>query len=398
MDRRVGFGFVLTLAVALAPASTRAADPIVLWGGHLTLGGDVNLTLAPDDDGYFNYTAYGNNLLRRARLSVSAGLRANDHLALVAQLLSDNLASPRVYALYLRLHPFAERSLDIQAGRIPPVFGAFARERYGPDSPLVGYPLAYQYLTIIRPDAAPATADGLLTQRGRGWLTHYPVGSPAWASGLPLVDADRWDTGVEVRVGTDPLEASVAVTQGTLSDPRFRDDNGGKQVAARLAWRPLLGLSLGLSGARGAYLSTSVQQAVGPPRAFYQTAWGVDLEYSRAYWLVRAEAVGSAWDVPTVSPPRLHGPVRALGLDAEGRYKIAPGLYVAARLDHLGFSTVEGSQGANSWDAPVWRTEAGVGYSLRRDVLLKLVYQHDWRNGGAVRSEGLFAAQLLFWF
>jgi hypothetical protein len=396
MDRRVGFG--LLLALALAPCASQAADPIELWGGHLTLGGDLNFTFANEDDGYFNYNGYGDNVLRRARLGLSARLRADDHLALVAQVLSDNLAAPRVYALYLRLHPWRERSLDIQAGRIPPVFGAFARERYGPNSPLVGYPLAYQYLTIIRPDAAPPSADGLLAWRGRGWLTRYPIGSPTLASGLPVVEAERWDTGIEVRLGTDPVEASAAVTQGTLSDPRFHDDNDGKQVAGRLAWHPLMGLVVGLSGARGAYVSRDLQQALGTSRNFFQTAWGLDVEYSRAYWLFRAEAVGSAWDVPTVSPPLLRGPVRALGVDAEARYKIMPGLYVAARLDHLGFSTVKGSAGSDSWDAPVWRAEGGLGYSVRRDILIKLVYQHDWRDGGLVRSQGLLGAQLLFWF
>jgi hypothetical protein len=395
MSRRVRFGLVMTLA--LLAANAPAADPIVLFGGRVTLGGEVNLTLAPEDDGYFNYNGYRNNALRRARLGVAAGLRAGDHVALVTQVLSDNLASPRVYALYLRVRPWKERSFDIQAGRIPPVFGAFAREGYGPERPLVGYPLAYQYLTSIRPDAAPASVDGLLAMRGRGWLTRYPIGSPAPANGLPLVDADRWDTGIQVRVGTEPLEASAAVTQGTLSDPRLSDNNDGKQISGRLAWRPLLGLVVGVSGARGPYLSRTVQQAVGSARGFFQTAWGLDLEYSREYWLFRAEAVGSAWDVPSLSPPLLHGPVRALGLEGEARYKIAPGLYVAARLDHLGFSTVDGSTGPKPWDAPVWRVEGGVGYSLRRDLLFKLVYQHDWRDGGAVRSQGFLAAQLLFW-
>ena len=40
-------------------------------------------------------------------------------------------------------------------------FGAFARRTYANDNPLIGYPLAYQYLTSLRPDAVPATADAL---------------------------------------------------------------------------------------------------------------------------------------------------------------------------------------------------------------------------------------------
>ena len=39
----------------------------------------------------------------------------------------------------------------------------------------------------------------------------------------------------------------------------------------------------------------------------------------------------------------------------EGRYTILPGLYAAARLDHLGFSDITGSTGTREWDAPVTR-------------------------------------------
>src|SRR5258708_7475615 len=395
MSRRVRFGLVMTLALPAAPAT--AADPIVLFGGRITLGGEVNLTIAPEDDGYFNYNGYRNNVLRRARLGVAAGLRAGDHVSVVTQILSDNLAAPRVYALYLRARPWKERSFDIQAGRIPPVFGAFAREGYRLERPLVGYPLAYQYLTSLRPDPVPASVDDLLAMRGGGWPSKSPIGSPVPAHGLPLVDADRWNTGIQVRVGSEPLEASAAVTQGTLSDPRLSDNNDGKQISGRLAWRPLIGLVVGVSGARGPFLSRVVPPAVGSDHGSAQTTWGVDFEYSRDYWLFRAEAVGSAWDVPGLRPPLLHGPVRALGLDGEARYKIAPGLYVAARLDHLGFSTVEGSAGPRAWDAPGWRVEGGIGYWLRRDLLFKLVYQHNWKDGGPLRSQGFLAAQLLFW-
>src|SRR6185295_3883213 len=100
--------------------------------------------------------------------------------------------------LYLRVRPWKDRSFDVQAGMVPPVFGAFARRRYGSDNPLIGYPLAYQYLTSVRPDAAPATADDLLAMRGEGWWSRFPIGDPSRRPGSPLASALRWDTGVEV--------------------------------------------------------------------------------------------------------------------------------------------------------------------------------------------------------
>ena len=78
---------------------------------------------------------------------------------------------------------------------------------------------------------------------------------------------------------------------------------------------------------------------------------------------------------------------------------MAPGLYVAGRLDRLSFSEIETSRGALPWDAPVVRAEVGVGYSVRRYLLLKAVYQYNHRDGGYTRQEGnLVAGQVVIWF
>ena len=45
------------------------------------------------------------------------------------------------------------------------------------------------------------------------------------------------------------------------------------------------------------------------------------------------------------------------------------------------------------WDANLWRGEAGAGYSLRRNVILKGSYQYDRRDGGHVTAAHLAAAQ-----
>jgi hypothetical protein len=210
---------------------------------------------------------------------------------------------------------------------------------------------------------------------------------------MPLVSAVRWDTGVQLRLAPEPVELMAAVTSGTLSSPRFRDDNAGKQVTGRAAVRPVVGLVLGVSAARGPYLSRDLTDGLGLAEAHTQTAWGADVEYSRGYWLARAEGIWSSWDLPTFSDPLLVGPLRSRGLMFEGRYKIRPGLYAAARVDHLGFSEVAGV----AWDAPVWRVETGAGLSIRRNLLLKAVYQHSRREGTPARLRA-FAGQLLAWF
>ncbi len=51
----------------------------------------------------------------------------------------------------------------------------------------------------------------------------------------------------------------------------------------------------------------------------------------------------SDWRLPLVRTPKIDLPLRAVSTSIEGRYKIRPGLYVAARFDHLTFSKVTGA-------------------------------------------------------
>ena len=94
-------------------------------------------------------------------------------------------------------------------------------------------------------------------------------------------------------------------------------------------------------------------------------------------------------------------PLRAVSTSIEGRYRIVPGVYAAARFDHLGFSAITGTvaQGTLAWDAPATRVEIGSGWSIQRNLLVKLSYQHNTRDGGPLpRVVNLVAAQVVFWF
>jgi len=391
---------VLAMGAPLA-GSAAAGEPLAFWGGRLRLGGEVSGTYGSDDLGFFNYTDYETSMLRLFRVDLAAEVRLASAAALVGEIRSDNVSSLRVYALYLRVRPWAKRAFDLQAGLIPPVFGAYPRRRYALDNPLPSVPLAYQYLLALRDDAVPANADQLVAQRGRGWQVRYPVGSTTPAPGFPLANGQKWDAGVEAQLGLAPLSLAVAVTQGTLCYPLVRDDNGGKQVSARVAWTHAPDLTVGLSGAVGQFLSREVTSVL-PPSAggnFRQRALGADVEFARGYWIVRGEAVWSRWNLPALEAPLLDVPLDALGLYAEARYKIRPGLHAAGRVEHLGLSDVGTTLGSQPWEAAVTRYEVGGGYALHRQVLLKASVQHNRRpDGGRVRKNTLLAAQVLLWF
>ncbi len=396
-------GLVVVCAIgagARAGAQTLPSGPIVI-GDRLTVGGNVSASMAPEDPGFFNYTDYEHSALRLLQIDVSAMFKAGDHVAFLGELRTENLDRPLPYALYVRIRPWTHRAFDIQAGRIPPTFGAFARRTYASDNFLIGYPLAYQYLTSIRPDSLPASADDLLKMRGRGWLSSFPIGNVTPDRGVPLASVFRWDTGVQVHAASDLVEATASITAGTISNPLFKDDNAGRQLAGRVVLHPATGLVIGASAARGPFVTTTAARGAvgdGHDGDFDQTAFGGDVEYSRGYYIVRFETILSRWTLPVVRAPFLDDPLSALGTSLEGRYKIRPGLYAAARLDHLGFSEVTGSQIRTTWDAPVTRIEVGGGYSLQRNLLLKVSFQHDARGTVRVPSQSLTAAQLVYWF
>lgn len=384
---------------AAAAAQAIPSEPISLGSGRVVFGGDVSAALAPEDPGFFSYGVYEHSTLRQLRLALTAQVRATRHLSVLAEVRSENLDELTPTALYVRLRPFADRRLDIQAGRIPPTFGRFSRLVYARQNPLIGVPLAYQYLTSLRPDSLPADTSELVQMRARGWLLNYSVGDSVQRPGVPLIATATWDTGVQVTTGWRILGVTGALTNGTLSNPRVRDDNGGKQVAARVTVAPAPGLEIGSSFARGAFVGRQVLEAadIGDPRTFAQTAYGLDAEYGIGHSVTRAEVVYSAWEIP-LAASRLRQRLNATAISAETRYALLPGLYVALRAEHLGFNEVTRPSGTLPWDAPVVRVEFGAGYSLQRNLQVRGSLQLNERDAGRTTSARLPAVQLLYWF
>jgi hypothetical protein len=404
--------FMLGLCLP-ATAQSLPSEPLVFGAGRVTVSGDVSATFScagktePDstfchqDLGYFNYSDYQHSTLRMLRFDLSTAVRATNRVSVLADVRTENGSAPRAYGLYVRVRPWVSHNLDLQIGRVPPTFGAFARRTYPSDNLLIGYPLAYQYLTSLRPDALPANADELLRMRGRGWLSNFSIGNLAPDKGLPLASGFRWDTGVQLHAASALVEGTASITTGSLGNPLVGDDNAGKQVAGRVVVKPIPGLVIGASGARGPFLARAAVLAA-PPLArtgpFTQSAIGGDIEYSRDYYLLRLETIVSRWTLPLAGAPAIEQPLGAVATSVEGRYKLRPALYVAGRFDHLGFSTIRGTDIVDTWDAPVSRTELGVGYSIQRNLQLKLAVQHNRREGGRVTRLTIGTAQLLFWF
>ncbi len=394
---------LVTLSIVgarMAGAQTLPSAPVTAFDGRLVVGAEVAATIGErDDDAFFNYTDYEHNTLRMFRVALGASWRPMSRLAVIGEIRSEDFGQVRPYAAYVRIRPWNGHPFDIQVGRIPPSFGAFGRRSYSTDNPLIGYPLAYQYLTSLRPDAVPATPVDLLFMRGRGWRPSYPVGSQAITPGVPLISAFRWDTGVQAHWNGQTVSVTGSITAGTLADPRMSDNNSGKQLSGRVGFHPTAGLIAGVSAARGAFLDESVTRLLADPMASYaQTAFGADLEYSKDHWLVRGELVWSQWNIPFAATGTTAN-LDALGAWVEARYRVTPRIFVAGRVDRLGFSTLDAMPGlVDTWEAPVTRIEGDAGYHLQRNLIVRCAVQFNDRDGGRVRRRTYVSGQIAYWF
>jgi hypothetical protein len=399
---------VLCLAAGLyaAPAAAQSADrPYPASSGPVSVGGDFTTTLSPPDhDAFFNYTNYDQNSLRGAQLRLVGEWRIAASLSFLGELRADNGAGVQAAAWYLRWHPSRTHALDIQVGRIPPVIGLFARQPYGRDNLQIGAPLAYQYLLSLRPDALPSTADDLIRMRGRGWEPSFPVGATNVAPGMPTISASKWDTGAEVHWHAGLIDAAGAVTRGAFAAPAaFDDRNTGSTWSGRLAVDAVPGLTIGVSGGRGPWANASALALESPSSrtANTQTVVGGDFSFGAGHWLVRGEELRSTFDVPLPGASIVAQPLHVTSGYLEGRYRFRPRWQVAGAVDYISFSTISGTlNGARptTWDAPVQRVSANLGYRATSRIDVRIGWQMNWRDGGRVLARGYPALQLLAWF
>jgi hypothetical protein len=385
------------------PAAGQGGDQSYPGTTRVSVGGELSATISrPDDIAFFNYTDYEHNALRVARMRLFGEWHVIPPLSAVIEIRTENGDGLQVPALYVRWRPKAESGVVVQAGRIPPVFGAYPRRAYGRDNILMGVPLVYQYLTSLRPDALPASMDDVLRMRARGWRPTFPIGAQTLSTGIPLVSAAQWDTGVEGFWRRGWLDLAGAWTLGSPADPVVRETNSGRDWSGRAAIHLPDGLTFGVSGARAQWIARSVLDLlpVSFREASIQRVIGTDVEYGFERLLVRAEWIRSSFELPIVTEPDPLYALHSWGGFVEARYRLHPRWQVAARLERLRFNKVQGraTPALISWDAPVERVEGLIGFRATRRLEVRVGVQQDWRDGGRARERTYPALQVLYWF
>ena len=373
---RVSFARVAVLAAVAAAGlagPARASD--VQVRGLLDLAETTEgaaLTLNRLNRGDSPFDAY------RLRLFVEG--KAGDQFDVFTQLMLNDATNPYVFGAYVSFTPDPQRDLHVVAGKIPSVLGTYAHRTYSNKNPLIGAPLLYQYHTTLRMDQIPATADVLEQNAGRGQygISYTASGSPF--RGMPIVYDNCWDFGVVLKGSERPFEYALGFTNGTPSTMAAAEDfNGGKTVLGRVGFTPFTGALVGVSGARGPYLSDAVKPLLPAGHAvgdYLQELVMGDAELEFEHLELRGEAYHNTFQSPFL------GDLVTRGYYVEGKYTLPCGLYGAARWERMDFSSITNSEGESyPWDANRTRLEAGLGYRVSRGVLTKVVYQRNLTRG-----------------
>lgn len=259
----------------------------------------------------------------------------------------------------IRISDFAGLGFNFQMGKFDMPFGNLAERRFPTKNSLYGLPLIYEYRTSL-PNQVVNRVD-VLNNRGVG-------------VGMRLLDLGVYDIGAMVYGDIGKLHYAVAAANGTISSSYsgYLNSNGDFDKIVRLAYTPMLGLTVGASAAMGAYLGSTGKPL---PRAegsnYYQQLIGdFDFEFSRGRFLMDGEAVYSQWTVPFENEDTR---LWAVGYVGEAKYTWFPRFYTAARASGLMFSRFTIGNSSPRWDNNMLEIEAGIGYHLDRNTILKIV-------------------------
>lgn len=277
----------------------------------------------------------------------------------------------------LRLTSLAGPALNLEAGLLDVPFGNLGDRRFPKANPFISLPLGREHRTSLR-----SSDYGL-------WMADARYS--AAGNGVRLVDGALYDAGVKAYGTIGMFDYAVALVNGAVSAtgsyaPGGINDNHGFGQAVRLALTPSTGFTVGISGARGPFISGSAASYYGSsytgghdPAAHLQQIAGIDVEYAYEHFTFYAEGFLNRWEFSDEYGADLD----AAAISAELRFVPATRISLAARVGAISFSELPaagdpgyyGTIPGTPWDRDVLRIEGAAGYRISREVLLKAVYQ-----------------------
>jgi len=276
----------------------------------------------------------------------------------------------RIEQAFLRAAPIPGVNASIQAGKFVSPFGAWTqRHAVSAEEPFIRPPIPYDWRTVICANFAPASAAGFLTWKDAPGFFRPMGAPPVWNAPYQV---GAMASGAWKAVG---FRAAV-MNSAPSSEPREWNGIGfgehGASFVAHASVQVSPELRVGASYDRGGYLADEVEGAPLPSPAghYWQEIWGFDASFARGPVQLRGELLLDSWDLPNVREYP-----RDVSFYGEGRVKVTPGLFAAARYSGIRFDRISnGAGGEAEWDYPADRLQLAAGYRLGRTTELRAEY------------------------
>ena len=364
-----------------------------------SISGSFETTLWLSDDVPAAFLEFDDGAFIDPRLSVSFDYSSDPRFFFHATLRADRGFDPgaepdgdiRLDELSLLYRPDGTNALNLQLGKFPTVVGNWVPTHNYYEDPFLLPPLPYSAINGVNlNNPANNSPTAIQTRSNVSGSTIHSfkenwasiIWGPAYSNGFSVFgSSERFDYAFEIRnasLGAQPSEWDIG--EGDFSTPT---------LSARLGYRPDAAWALGISASYGHYLNPGAEDVLGPGsdrEDFTQTLLGLDLRWAHRGWIVSGEAFFTQYKT-------LHEDFRSFSYYLQSRYKIAPGLWFAARFGQTRSNEVSiPSGGQTSWSPDITRAELGLGWRITRDTLIKAQYAHtDITNNVSTPAEDLFA-------
>jgi hypothetical protein len=290
----------------------------------------------------------------------------------------------RLDAYALTYVPANLPALNFKAGQFGTVIGNWGPRHDAWDNPFVTAPLPYAHQTAVYDSEAPASAAAFVHIEADEKYDYVPViWGPSYATGAA----------VSGRMGQLEFAAEIK-NAGPSSRPEvwsIRDLGFSRPAyAARLAYRPDLRWSFGVSASDSAYLRPfAADLPTGTSRHDYrQRLLACDAGFAWRHLQVWAELFDSTFDVPRI------GRVRTVAGYVETKYRFNAEWYGALRWNRQDFSRIgDGRGGTIPWGRGVWRIDAATGRRLSAHAGWKVQASGQPDSAGSGRVQPHFATQ-----
>ena len=298
---------------------------------------------------------------------------------------SDEGAEVRLDEYALRVTPWPDGRLTLQAGKFATVVGNFAARHLSWDNPFVNAPVVYENVTAIEDSTGEVTRDLHHALFDDKYEFIPVVWGPSYASGFSAAGrVAQFEYAAEIKnasLSSRPEEWDL--TARGFADPTF---------SGRVGFHPNEMWRFGLSASDGAYLRAEAERFL--PRGrdiddYREKVFAQDVSFAWRHLQLWAEFYEARFEVPRL------GDGDTFAWYVEAKYKFMPQLFAALRWNQQFFGRFDETRfgAAPRLGDDVWRTDAALAYRFTAHTQLKVQYSFQKETSGARDDNHLFASQ-----